>query len=294
MLGDEALTARIEELGATKLLEADALLGMVRFLEGWYLLLVTRREPVGVLSGHVIFRVEETAMLSVSSSTLTVSKPERSAGGAPEGGAEEGGGGADQQSPAVPATAGAGAAGSIKLRSSTEGYGEDGDGGDAVDTPAPGMDDDKPRRGVRGFASAFANATSEFRARLMRGTWGDGWAENKYRSLFQTMELTRDFYFSYTYDLTNTLQQNMGPGAAPELRHKFLWNHHLFCGLLQRGLSRAWLPLIVHGFFRQQSLTVFGRALTLTVVARRSRLFAGARLLKRGLCRAGHVANEEP
>ena len=41
----------------------------------------------------------------------------------------------------------------------------------------------------------------------MRGTWGDGWAENKYRSLFQTMELTRDFYFSYTYDLTNTLQE---------------------------------------------------------------------------------------
>jgi phosphatidylinositol 3,5-bisphosphate 5-phosphatase len=126
----------------------------------------------------------------------------------------------------------------------------------------------------------------------MRGTWGDGWAENKYRSLFQTMELTRDFYFSYTYDLTNTLQDNMGPGAAPELRHKFLWNHHLFCGLLQRGLSRAWLPPIVHGFFRQQSLTVFGRALTLTLVARRSRLFAGARLLKRGLCRSGHVANE--
>jgi hypothetical protein len=168
MLDDRALTERIDELGATKLLEADALLGMVRFLEGWYLLLVTRREPVGVLSGHVIFRVEETAMLSVSSSTLTVSKPERSAGGAPEGGAEEGGGRADPQSTAEPATPGAGAAGSIKLRSSTEGYGEDGDGGDAVDTPAPGMDDDKPRRGVRGFASAFANATSEFRARLMR------------------------------------------------------------------------------------------------------------------------------
>ena len=109
MLDDKALTERIDELGATKLLEADALLGMVRFLEGWYLLLVTRREPVGVLSGHVIFRVEETAMLSVSSSTLTVSKPERSAGVAPEGGAEEGGGGANPQSTAEPANPGAGA-----------------------------------------------------------------------------------------------------------------------------------------------------------------------------------------
>ena len=49
----------------------------------------------------------------------------------------------------------------------------------------------------------------------MRGTWGDGWAENKYRSLFQTMELTRDFYFSYTYDLTNTLQANPNPNPKP-------------------------------------------------------------------------------
>ena len=32
MLDDKALTERIDELGATKLLEADALLGMVRFL----------------------------------------------------------------------------------------------------------------------------------------------------------------------------------------------------------------------------------------------------------------------
>ena len=320
MLGDQALAERLSGLRATKLLEADALLGMVRFLEGWYLLLVTGREPVGVISGHVIFRVEETAMLSVSSSTLTVSKPERHAGGPTEGGAEEGGGASDQRSTAVPAVAGGQPA--VAVRSSTEGYGEDGDGGDTA-TAVPGMDEDKARRGVRGFTSLFANATSEFVGRLMRGSWGDGWAENRYRSLFQTMELTRDFYFSYTYDLTNTLQENMGgaapapapeaAGAAvsaagsaaaggaaargaarrpPELRHKFLWNHHLFCGLLQRGLSRAWLPPLVHGFFRQQSLTVFGRALTLTVVARRSRLFAGARLLKRGLCRAGHVANE--
>ena len=51
LFGPKALADRLAVLGATKLLKADALLGMVRFLEGWYLLLVTRREPVGVLSG---------------------------------------------------------------------------------------------------------------------------------------------------------------------------------------------------------------------------------------------------
>ena len=88
-------------------------------------------------------------------------------------------------------------------------------------------------------------------------------------------------------------------------------------GLLRAdGGSGAWLVSLVHGSFRQCSLSLKarpghaylsntvtyahsrnsrnlqGRSLTLTVLARRSRLFAGARLLKRGLCAAGHVANE--
>ena len=87
------------------------------------------------------------------------------------------------------------------------------------------------------------------------------------------MELSRDFYFSYTYDLTNTLQVNMkvdtsaggtcvraaeegGVGESPaagggrdgarcnasaspqdgpsSLRHRFVWNHHLLGRLLRR------------------------------------------------------------
>ena len=45
--------------------EAVALLGAVRFLDAYYLLFVTRREPVGILAGHTIFRAEETAMISL-------------------------------------------------------------------------------------------------------------------------------------------------------------------------------------------------------------------------------------
>ena len=51
------------------------------------------------------------------------------------------------------------------------------------------------------------------------GRWGDGWAENRYRSLFHSMDLTRDFYFSYTYDLTNTLQTNAGAGPPAAEPH---------------------------------------------------------------------------
>ena len=46
------------------------------------------------------------------------------------------------------------------------------------------------------------------------------------------------------------------------------------------------------GYFRQVTLSAQGRSFVLTLLARRSRFFAGTRYLKRGLSDAGHVANE--
>ena len=54
--------ARLAEIGAHHdaplvcLLNASALLGMVRFVEGWYMLFVTRHEVAGVIGGHYIYR----------------------------------------------------------------------------------------------------------------------------------------------------------------------------------------------------------------------------------------------
>ena len=61
-------------------------------------------------------------------------------------------------------------------------------------------------------------------------------------------------------------------------------------GLFRRVSTPQWVPSIVHGFFLQLSASLFGRLLTITLIARRSRLYAGARLLKRGLCENGDVA----
>ena len=89
----------------------------------------------------------------------------------------------------------------------------------------------------------------------------------------------------------------VGGGASsapgrPGPRDKFIWNHHLAYGLFRCVSHPGWAPPIAHGFFLQLSASLFGRLLTLTLIGRRSRLYAGARLLKRGLCEAGHVANE--
>ena len=48
----------------------------------------------------------------------------------------------------------------------------------------------------------------------------------------------------------------------------------------------------MQGHWRQQQLSLLGRRLTLTLVARRSRQFAGTRFHRRGVNDAGHVAND--
>ena len=44
-----------------------------------------------------------------------------------------------------------------------------------------------------------------------------------------------------------------------------------------------WVVPLIHGFFQQRTLAVFGQTLTITLVARRSRHFAGTRYQKRGV-----------
>ncbi|KAG6879535.1 hypothetical protein C0992_001683 [Termitomyces sp. T32_za158] len=56
--------------------------------------------------------------------------------------------------------------------------------------------------------------------------------------------------------------------------------------------SPPWLLPLVHGHVDQAKLTVLGRVVFVTLIARRSRHFAGARYLKRGVNAEGNVANE--
>ncbi len=44
-----------------------------------------------------------------------------------------------------------------------------------------------------------------------------------------------------------------------------------------------WVVPLIHGFWRQRTLAVFGQTLSITLVARRSRHFAGTRYQKRGV-----------
>jgi hypothetical protein len=61
------------------------------------------------------------------------------------------------------------------------------------------------------------------------------------------MDLTKDFYFSYTYDLTHTLQYNLcnnNAGGNGDYNSKFVWNHFLLGSLYKK------LPRHQHGFYQ--------------------------------------------
>jgi len=81
--------------------------------------------------------------------------------------------------------------------------------------------------------------------------------ETKLVNTFQSVDLSKNFYFSYSYDITNTLQTNLT--VSPENRKwntRFMWNHHLLEPAFDleepKGRSRWVLPLI-HGFVDQAS-----------------------------------------
>lgn len=128
--------------------------------------------------------------------------------------------------------------------------------------------------------------------------------EARYVTILNNLDLSRSFYFSYSYDITRTLQNNIvrereelqHPHANNEVDYHnsmFVWNHHLLepaCRTMRKTYD--WCLPIIHGFVDQATLSVFGRSIYITIIARRSRFFAGARFLKRGANDLGYVAND--
>ncbi|CAJ0636889.1 7190_t:CDS:10 [Entrophospora sp. SA101] len=73
----------------------------------------------------------------------------------------------------------------------------------------------------------------------------------------------------------------------------FVWNHYLLeNGFRSLKKDSDWILPIINGFVDQSKISIFGRNIFVTLIARRSRYFAGARFLKRGVNDQGYVAND--
>ncbi|GAA5990178.1 hypothetical protein JCM5350_002532 [Sporobolomyces pararoseus] len=132
--------------------------------------------------------------------------------------------------------------------------------------------------------------------------------ESRRITAFQNVDLNKYFYFSYTYDITQTLQKNFTrahdqmSGSSlktetedhqPRWNDKFVWNHKLLVPMLQHlRHDSPWVLPMIYGSIEQAKLSVFGRTIYICLIARRSRHFAGARYRRRGVTEDGFVAND--
>ncbi|KAJ3287826.1 phosphatidylinositol-3,5-bisphosphate 5-phosphatase [Rhizoclosmatium sp. JEL0117] len=184
--------------GLRRVASCFGIVGFVKFLEGYYMILITKRSAVALIGGHYIYHIDDTLIL-----------------------------------------------------------------------------------GISGPSERFSDRTRSS-------------DEARYIQSFCQVDLSKNFYFSYTYDITNSLQRNMtcvNQHQTKQYNEMFMWNNFL----LRNGfedLNNVWCLPIIYGFVDQAKIPVFGHDIYLTLIARRSRLFAGARFLKRGVNDEGFVANE--
>ncbi|XP_012062724.1 PREDICTED: polyphosphoinositide phosphatase [Atta cephalotes] len=224
-----------------RLVPAFALLGFIRFLEGYYIILVTKRRRIAVIGHHTIYKIEDTSMIYIPNDIVRIFHPD----------------------------------------------------------------------------------------------------EQRYVKMFQSIDLSSNFYFSYSYDISHTFQSNMAPptriksdvltdmstnqrkseesdnsedffnmwafrkdwqtehkgenymdyGIRSNPHRRFVWNSHLLKPV-EKDLHPEWILYIIHGFIGQSNVSIFGRSMYVTVIARRSNKYAGTRFLKRGANFDGDVANE--
>ncbi|XP_022732406.1 phosphoinositide phosphatase SAC3-like isoform X2 [Durio zibethinus] len=118
--------------------------------------------------------------------------------------------------------------------------------------------------------------------------------ENRYKKLLCTVDLTKDFFFSYSYHVMRSLQKNLCNNEPGQVLYEtmFVWNEFLTRGIRNHLRNTLWTVALVYGFFKQATLSVSGRDFKLTLIARRSRHYAGTRYLKRGVNEKGRVAND--
>ncbi|BEI82641.1 hypothetical protein CcaverHIS002_0305090 [Cutaneotrichosporon cavernicola] len=129
--------------------------------------------------------------------------------------------------------------------------------------------------------------------------------ENELVSLVEQGLKAGPMWFSYSWDLTNTLQRQKvledagkGPNREPLWKRaddRFFWNRFLqdrFINLTENGtdLSRFILPAMF-GLLELRSAVINNRDFLFCLVARRSRHRVGTRYFTRGIDHDGNVAN---
>jgi hypothetical protein len=121
--------------------------------------------------------------------------------------------------------------------------------------------------------------------------------EKKYIQMLEHILSLPYFYFSYSFDLTNSWQRQ---SEATHLLQqplwvradkRFFWNYYLVSRLLKIPNVDSWILPIMMGFIEIKSISVKERKIDFILISRRNKYRAGTRFHIRGLDLEGNVAN---
>lgn len=78
----------------------------------------------------------------------------------------------------------------------------------------------------------------------------------RYKKLLSSVDLTKDFFYSYTYPIMQSLQKNvLSSGEEGTLYdNMFVWNAYLTQAIRSRCNNTIWTIALVHGHFKQVSI----------------------------------------
>ena len=81
----------------------------------------------------------------------------------------------------------------------------------------------------------------------------------RYKRLFNSIDLTKDFFYSYTYRTMWCLQRNVKTSYLEGVPNDdmFVWNEFLTRETRSQLQNSIWTVALIHGFFRQVNKSIF-------------------------------------
>ncbi|KAK3000879.1 hypothetical protein RJ639_020433 [Escallonia herrerae] len=212
--------------GLTFVAKVYGIAGCIKFLESFYLILVTKRRQIGCICGHAIYRIDESQIISIPHVSVQTdvahSKTEQR--------------GKDM---AQPCGSGVG-----RAKASRSAQNADLSAGQPLAlaeqqrTPALIL--------IRALHFGAGQPNDLSHSESFTYLW--------YKKLLSSVDLTKDFFYSYTYPIMQSLQKNvlsMGEEGMP-YENIFVWNAFLTQEIRSRCKNTIWTIALVHGNFKQQ------------------------------------------
>lgn len=76
---------------------------------------------------------------------------------------------------------------------------------------------------------------------------------DRYKRLLCSVDLSKDFFFSYSYNIMRSLQKNVTEKNTGQVIYEtmFVWNEFLTRSVRNHLKNASWTVALIHGFFKQ-------------------------------------------